>query len=92
MHNVTREEVGKLVTITMYPACRVLFRVECPGFREVESKLNVESKFNVVLDGLNFWRAAYVRLGEAPVPRAPCSPTRRAASSSSFCRPAATRS
>ena len=86
VHNVTREEVGKPVTITMYPACRVLFRVECPGFREVESK------FNVALDGLNFWRAAYVRLGTGAEPRAPSSPTRRAASSSSFCPPADLRS
>jgi len=58
LHKVTREEVGKQVTIIMYPACRVRFRVECPGFREVESKYHVE------LDGANFWRAAYVMLGD----------------------------
>ena len=58
VQKVTRDLIGKQVTITMHSACRVHFRVECPGFREVESM------YNVALDGSNFWRAAYVMLGD----------------------------
>ena len=58
VHNVTRDQIGKPVTITMYPACRVRFRAECPGFRELAAKYNVE------LDAATLWRAAYVMLGD----------------------------
>jgi WD40 repeat protein len=56
--NVTREELDKPITIVMHPACRVRLRVECPGFRELEEKFHVE------LDGPDWWRAAYVWLGD----------------------------
>jgi WD40 repeat protein/beta-lactamase regulating signal transducer with metallopeptidase domain len=72
LHKVTREEIGKPVTIVMHPACRVRFRVECPGFRELEEKYHAE------LGGPNWWRAAYLMLGDdsgAPRPLFTCSTT-----------------
>ena len=56
--NVTREQLGKPVTIVMHPACRVRLRVDCPGFREAEEKHHFE------LDRSCWWRAAYVMLGD----------------------------
>ena len=60
LHKVTREEIreGKPVTVVMHPACRVRFRVECPGLREVAEKYHAD------LGGENWWRSAYVWLGE----------------------------
>jgi hypothetical protein len=54
---VTPEHLGKPITIVMHPACRVRLRVECPGFRDLEEK------YHVYMDGSNWWRAAYVALG-----------------------------
>ncbi len=56
--NVTRDQLGKPVTIVMHPACRVRLRVDCPGFREAEEKHHFE------LDRSCWWRAAYVMLGD----------------------------
>ena len=56
--SVTREQLGKPITIVMHPACRVRLRVECPGFRELEENYHFE------LDGSCWWRAAYVMLGD----------------------------
>jgi WD40 repeat protein len=60
LQSVSREEIrdGKPVTIVMHPACRVRLRVECPGFKELAEKHRAD------LDGDNWWRAAYVWLGE----------------------------
>jgi hypothetical protein len=44
--------------IVMHPACRVRLRVECPGFGELAEKYHAD------LGGENWWRAAYVWLGE----------------------------
>ncbi len=60
LHKVTREQIreGKPVTVVMHPACRVRFRVECPGLSEVAEKYHAD------LGGENWWRSAYVWLGE----------------------------
>jgi WD40 repeat protein len=60
IHKVTRKQIrdGRPVTIVMHPACRVRLRVECPGLREVAEKYHAD------LGGENWWRAAYVWLGE----------------------------
>jgi len=60
LQRVSREEIrsGKPVTVVMHPACRVRLRVECPGFRELAEKYHAE------LGGEDWWRAAYVWLGE----------------------------
>jgi WD40 repeat protein/beta-lactamase regulating signal transducer with metallopeptidase domain len=62
IHKATRDEVrdGKPLTIAMLPACRVRLRVECPGFRDLAEKYHAE------LGGPDWWRAAYVGLGEDP--------------------------
>ena len=82
LRKVTRAELDKPITITMHPACRVLFRIESTGLPALEKKYHAE------LTGPGWWRAAYVVL--APVSRvipARFSPAQRTASSSSFCRP-----
>ena len=69
---VTREQIGKPITIAMHPACRVLFQVESTGLTALEKKYNAE------LTGPGWWRAAYVRLGNgttAPRPLFTCSTT-----------------
>ena len=43
----------------MHPACRLRLRVECPGFREVETEYHVE------LGGPDWARSAYLMLGMA---------------------------
>jgi WD40 repeat protein/beta-lactamase regulating signal transducer with metallopeptidase domain len=60
LQRVSREELkaGKPVRIVMHPACRVRLRVECPGFRELAEKYHAD------LGGAEWWRAAYVWLGE----------------------------
>ena len=60
LQRVSREEIqnGKPVTIVMHPACRVRLRVECPGLDELAEKYHAD------LGGANWWRAAYVWLGE----------------------------
>jgi hypothetical protein len=58
VHKVTRDELGKRLTITMFPACRVRFRADCPSLGEVAAR------FNAVLSDSGLWRAAYVRLGD----------------------------
>ena len=58
LHKVTREGIGKPATIVMYPACRVLFRIESTGLPALEKKYHAE------LTGPGWWRAAYVRLGD----------------------------
>jgi WD40 repeat protein/beta-lactamase regulating signal transducer with metallopeptidase domain len=57
---VTREEIrsGKPVTVEMHPACRVRLRVEVLDLRELGEKFQVDTR------GANWWRAAYVWLGE----------------------------
>jgi WD40 repeat protein len=47
-------ESDKPATIVMHPACRLRLRVECPGFRELETKYHVE------LNGPNWSRFAYL--------------------------------
>ena len=44
-------DIGKPVTIVMYPACRVRLRVECSGFRELETK------YHIKLNGSGWWAA-----------------------------------
>jgi WD40 repeat protein len=51
-------ESDKPVTIVMHPACRLRLRVECPGFRELETKYHVE------LNGPNWSRFAYLTPGD----------------------------
>ncbi len=58
LSKITRDQLGKPITIVMHPACRVRLRVECPGFRQLEEKYHFE------LDDACWWRAAYVRLGD----------------------------
>jgi WD40 repeat protein len=58
VHTITREEIGKPVSVVMHPACRVRLRVECPGFRELESKYHAE------LGGPSWSRAACVIPGD----------------------------
>jgi hypothetical protein len=60
LQKVSREEIwdGKSVTIVMHPACRVRLRVECPALGEFAKKYHVDD------GGENWWRAAYVWLGE----------------------------
>ncbi|MFI5459544.1 MAG: WD40 repeat domain-containing protein [Isosphaerales bacterium] len=70
LRKVTREEIGKPITIGMYPACRVLFRIDSAGLPALEKKFNAE------LTGPGWWRAAYLRLGDdfrAPRPLFTCS-------------------
>jgi hypothetical protein len=65
IHKVTREEVGKPITITMYPACRVLFQIDSAGL------LALEKEYRAELTGPGWWRVAYLRLGrthQAPRP------------------------
>ena len=57
LSKVTREEVGKPITIVMHPACRVLFQIDSTGLPALEKKYNAE------LTGPGWWRAAYVRPG-----------------------------
>ncbi len=57
LHRVTREDLGKPITIVMRPACRVLFRIDSKGLPELEEKYHAE------LAGPGWWRAAYVLLG-----------------------------
>ncbi|MFI5454702.1 MAG: hypothetical protein ACHRXM_04565 [Isosphaerales bacterium] len=57
LRKVTREELDRPITITMHPACRVLFRIESTGLPAVETKYHAE------LTGPGWWRAAYVVLG-----------------------------
>ena len=57
VHKVTRAEIGKSVTIVMQPGCRVVFRVECPAAFQGQAKPNVAL-------GNDWWRAAYVMLGD----------------------------
>jgi hypothetical protein len=45
------------ITITMQPACRVLFRIDSKGLPALETKYHAE------LTGPGWWRAAYVVLG-----------------------------
>lgn len=60
IRRVAREEIraSRPVTVEMHPACRVRLRVECPGFREIEEKYQVDLRAG------GWWRAAYVWLGE----------------------------
>ena len=54
---VTREELDKPITITMHPACLVLFQIESTGLPALETKYHAE------LTGPGWWRAAYIVLG-----------------------------
>jgi beta-lactamase regulating signal transducer with metallopeptidase domain/Tol biopolymer transport system component len=60
LQRVSREEIRerKPVTIVMHPACRVRLRVECPALGELAKQYHVD------IGGENWWRAAYVWLGE----------------------------
>ena len=72
LSKVTREEIGKPITIAMHPACRVLFQIESAGLPALEKKYNAQ------LTGPGWWRAAYVGLGSgntAPRPLFTCSTT-----------------
>ena len=65
LHKVTREEIGKPITIKLYPACRVLFQIDSAGLSALEKEYRAE------LTGPGWWRAAYLRLGgtiQAPRP------------------------
>jgi WD40 repeat protein/beta-lactamase regulating signal transducer with metallopeptidase domain len=65
LRKVLREEIGKPITTVMYPACRVLFRIESTGLRALEKKYNAE------LSEPGWWRAAYITVGgtiQAPRP------------------------
>lgn len=55
---ITRGQIGKPVTITVSPACRVRLRVECPGFRDLERKYGADLSFS------RYWRAGSVVLGD----------------------------
>jgi WD40 repeat protein len=57
LRKVTREEIGKPITVTLYPACRVIFRIDSSGLPALKRKYNAE------LTGPGWWRGAYVRLG-----------------------------
>jgi WD40 repeat protein len=57
LRKVTREELDMPITITMHPACRVLFRIDSKGLPALETKYRAE------LTGSGWWRAAYVVLG-----------------------------
>jgi WD40 repeat protein len=57
LRNVAREELDTPIIITMHPACRVVLRIESPGFAALETKYHAE------LNGPGWWRAAYVLLG-----------------------------
>lgn len=61
LRKVTREELDKPITITMHPACRVLFRIESTGLPALETKYHAE------LTGPGWWRAAYIVLGAGSV-------------------------
>jgi WD40 repeat protein len=74
LQRVSREEIldGKPVTVVMQPACRVRLRVECPGLAEIAQKYHAD------IGAGDWWRAAYVWLGEnhrAPRPLFTCSTT-----------------
>ena len=72
VHKVMREEIGKPITIAMYPACRVLFQIDSAGLSALEREFHAE------LTGPGWWRAAYLRLGgtnQAPRPLFTCSTT-----------------
>jgi WD40 repeat protein len=64
LRRVTREDLDKPITIVMYPACRVLFRIDSKGLPALEEKYHAE------LTGPGWWRAAYVLLGGG-IARAP---------------------
>ncbi len=57
LRKVTREELDKPITITMHPACRVLFQIASTGLPALETKYHAE------LTGPGWWRAAYIGLG-----------------------------
>ncbi len=57
LRKVTREELDKPISVTMYPACRVRFRIASAGLPALETKYHAE------LTGPGWWRAAYVVLG-----------------------------
>ena len=57
LFNVSREQIGKPITIVMHPACRILLQIESQGLHALEKK------FNAQLTGRGWWRAAYVGLG-----------------------------
>jgi WD40 repeat protein/beta-lactamase regulating signal transducer with metallopeptidase domain len=64
LSKVARAEIGKPVTVVMYPACRVRLRAECSGFRELEAK------YQIKLNGSGWW-AAQIQMGDdnnAPKP------------------------
>jgi hypothetical protein len=54
---VTSQQLGKPVQLVMHPSCRVRFRVECRGFRELEEQYHAE------LPGPNWRSGAYAGLG-----------------------------
>ncbi len=54
---VTREMLDKPISVVMYPACRVHFRIDSTGLAGLEKKYHAE------LVGEGWWRAAYVVLG-----------------------------
>jgi WD40 repeat protein len=57
IHNVTRDEIGKPITIRMQRPCKLRLRVELVGYEELAAKYDVE------IDPAHWWRAAYVMLG-----------------------------
>ena len=57
MLKVTRDGLDKPITISMHPACRVLFRVDSTGLPALEAKYRAE------LAGPGWWRAVYIVLG-----------------------------
>ena len=57
VRTVAPEDVGKPITITMYPACRVRFQIESTGLAALEKTHNAK------LTGPGWWRAAYLYLG-----------------------------
>ena len=82
MQRVSREEIreGKPVRVVMHPACRVRMRIECPGHVELAEK------FHADLGGANWWRSAYVWLGEDQRSPRHFTPARRADRLNSSCR------
>src|SRR5262249_52760132 len=60
VRRVTAQEIrsGTPITVVMHPACRVRLRVECAGLREMAKR------FTQPLPDADWWRAAYIWLGE----------------------------
>ena len=86
LFNVSREQIGKPITIVMHPACRILLQIESQGLHALEKK------FNAQLTGRGWWRAAYVGLGRGTTAPHRSLPAREPALSSSCSPPVSSRS